>query len=400
MNRRCKLGLFTLFAALAPMTAARADDASAKKNASADPPAIRSLSFSPNGSLLAAGVISKERGGLVLVWEPTSSKLVCKYERAGESPVAVFAHDGKSLVVANGQKSLVVLDATTGMKTGELGPFPVEVTSLLSDGAGRWITLGKDGVIRVWDEKQKKVVHEFIGFKPLWAWAISPSGKWLYANGNGLDRLWDLATGNEEKGAFKPRPGSANVAAFLSEDRILLGSNSGSHRVVELPTGKELLRFKNAGGTGAVAYSPLAGILACRYYTSTSAALTPFTLRPPTNAEQNRVAELLKACDSDDYPTREKAAAALIELGPAIEPLLKAVMTEDSSAEVRMRARVARDNVLNKPKFELKGHADEIRPMVFAPDGKLLATGGADGLVILWDPGTGKEVARLTVSAD
>src|SRR5262249_23469785 len=169
------------------------------------------------------------------------------------------------------------------------------------------------------------------------------------------------------KGVFKPRPGSANAAAFLSEDRILLGSNFGPHRVVELPTGKELLRFKNGGGTGAVAYSASAGILACRYYTSTSVALTPFSLRPATNSEQSRVAELLKACDSDDYATREKAAAALAEVGPAIEPLLKAAMTENSSAEVRMRARVARDDILNKPKFHLKGHTDEIRPMVFAP---------------------------------
>ena len=60
-----------------------------------------------------------------------------------------------------------------------------------------------------------------------------------------------------------------------------------------------------------------------------------------------------------------------------------------------MRARVARETILNKPKVRLAGHTDEIRPMVFSPDGKLFATGAADGLVILWDPASGKEVARL-----
>jgi WD40 repeat protein len=35
-----------------------------------------------------------------------------------------------------------------------------------------------------------------------------------------------------------------------------------------------------------------------------------------------------------------------------------------------------------------------------SPDGKVLAIGGADGLVILWDPGTGKELARLNAAAD
>jgi WD40 repeat protein len=38
--------------------------------------------------------------------------------------------------------------------------------------------------------------------------------------------------------------------------------------------------------------------------------------------------------------------------------------------------------------------------MTFSPDGKLFATGGADGLVILWDPATGKELARLNVAGE
>ena len=111
-------------------------------------------------------------------------------------------------------------------------------------------------------------------------------------------------------------------------------------------------------------------------------------------------AALLKECDSDDYATREKAAAVLVEVGPAIEPLLRQAMTDGPSAEVRMRARVAREGLLNKPKFRLTGHADEVRPMMFSPDGKVFATGGADGLVILWDPATGKELARLTVATE
>jgi WD40 repeat protein len=38
--------------------------------------------------------------------------------------------------------------------------------------------------------------------------------------------------------------------------------------------------------------------------------------------------------------------------------------------------------------------------MTFSPDGKLFATGGQDGLVILWDPATGKEVARLSAGGE
>ena len=73
-------------------------------------------------------------------------------------------------------------------------------------------------------------------------------------------------------------------------------------------------------------------------------------------------------------------------------------MTDGPSAEVRMRARVARESILNRPKFRLAGHADEVRSIVFSPDGKVVATGGADGLVILWDPATGKELVRLNTA--
>jgi COMPASS component SWD3 len=43
----------------------------------------------------------------------------------------------------------------------------------------------------------------------------------------------------------------------------------------------------------------------------------------------------------------------------------------------------------------LKGHTDWVNSVAFSPDGKLLASGSADGTIKLWDVATGQEVRTL-----
>ena len=370
-----------------------------KKGPTPETPAVRSLSFSPDGSRLAAGVAMPGGSGRVLVWDVAGRKLLARSDPLGNLPTATFAADGSAIALADGKSVVTLLDPATARPAGELGPFASEVTGVANGPKGHWLAVSKDHTIRLWDAGAKKVAREFGGVKRLYGWAVSPDAGWLFVGGGeGGDRLWDLRTGAEVEGVFPPRPGTWTRGVFLTEDKLLLATNWGTDRVVEVPSGKEVIRFRSEGGTDGLAYSSAAGMLAGRYYTGRVASLTPLALRPPTEAEAARVAALLKECDADDYATREKAAAALVEVGPGAEPLLRKAMADGPSAEVRMRARVARETILNRPKYRLVGHTDEVRPMGFSPDGKLFATGGADGRVILWDPATGKEVGRLKPS--
>src|SRR5262245_59559216 len=43
----------------------------------------------------------------------------------------------------------------------------------------------------------------------------------------------------------------------------------------------------------------------------------------------------------------------------------------------------------------LKGHTNTISCLVFAPDGKVLASGAKDGVIKLWDVASGKVLASL-----
>src|SRR5262249_47305050 len=95
---------------------------------------------------------------------------------------------------------------------------------------------------------------------------------------------------------------------------------------------------------------------------------------------------------------REAATAAMRAVGSVAEPALRAAESGGGSAEVRMRAREARRAILDEPVRLLTGHAGAVGPMAFAPDGKAFATRAEGGAVRLWDPRTGKELARLGVA--
>jgi WD40 repeat protein len=45
--------------------------------------------------------------------------------------------------------------------------------------------------------------------------------------------------------------------------------------------------------------------------------------------------------------------------------------------------------------FKLAGHTGKVTALAFSPDGKTLASGGADKAVRFWDVASGKEIRRL-----
>src|SRR5437773_2022644 len=45
-----------------------------------------------------------------------------------------------------------------------------------------------------------------------------------------------------------------------------------------------------------------------------------------------------------------------------------------------------------------QGHSEDITSLAFAPDGKMIASGGKDKAVIFWDVTTGRQIRRMLLT--
>jgi WD40 repeat protein len=350
--------------------------------------------------MLLAAVGHRDQPGVLVAWDTeTRNQLWVKRGPRGFSALS-FAPEGKTVAVAHGQKTALLLDPATGNDSGEIGPHPVVVRAVAHLPGTDLLATGSDGTIRLWDVKTGKVVKELRGGHPAEVSALvaSPDGKWLISTGPDGTHGWDVTAGTELKDAIKHSPFFAWYGVtFIAPNRILFGTNTGTKRVLELPSGKELMRFTNSGGYDGIAHSSTAGLAAYRWTDAREAAIADLTFRAPGADEQSRIEKLLVAFDDDSYPVRVAASQSMKEIGSVAEPALRAAMMDGASAEVKMRARETRKAILEEPLRALKGHTGRIGPMTFAPNGKVLATGAEDGTVRLWDPHTGKELHRLDV---
>jgi eukaryotic-like serine/threonine-protein kinase len=396
---------------------------------------INAVAFSPDGKLLAE---SNGDAAAVNVWDLQSRRVVRPIK--GVSALAVaFSPDGRWLAVTDGdgihtdRPGLLHLydlqDDRAPRRTFKghsrfvtsvaFSPDSKSVVSSSVDGRGglageiilwdidtvsqRWclslkervfgVAFSPDGTgiavaaektpIRLYDAATRALIREFEGHDSNNRVAFSPDGKRLAAGADdGWLRIWDVATGQR---TFKQHVHSEAIMGLaFSPDGERLASASLDYKA----------------GTGVlILWDPRAGTELLKLAGQVCVAFSPngHTLASSENVGLAR-SPGVRLWDASPEPVKQVYSYFVTPRGTnavVYSPDGKLLVTGHAGGLV-----IARDAASGQDLQVLDVHNNEVTRLAFSPDGKRLAIGCINGAVLLWNPDTWKEEANLTGHTD
>ncbi len=401
--------------------------------------------FAPDGKTLVSWSNASEKARL---WDVNTGKEIRRINPDGPVPLTrlLFCPDGKTLAsFTQGHHHLQFWDRATGKEMHSSGDAISQIDFLSFSPKGRFLAVGSRGdwVIRVWDVATRKMVNR-LEHGLLTALQISPDGRRL-ASAAWTDpqvRIWDVDGGKELRRISSNKDArSIDCMAWSGDGKILATwsyANPVQHPVClwDAETGKSL-RELNAGmdQIESLVFSPDSKMLAALgmerrsgrtvillWEVDTGRPLPPLDA-PIGGANVGAYAHTRVAFSPDGRTlaaggqgvgtslylwevvsgrrrltlTHGEDVASL-----AFSPdgkLLAAVNNTNNVNEFIATGRIDPpaggkpspprvhlwDVVAEKELPSLEGHRGAITSLSFSPDGKLLATGGNDTTVLLWD---------------
>jgi WD40 repeat protein len=373
--------------------------------------------FAPDGKTLVTTEANIEKQMVVFAlkfWDVAGRKEVreIKLGQNGISSMA-FAPDGKVLTVAHGgfggNNGIALYDPATGKEIRQLDPTANGVSSITFSRDGKMIA-GRgvaDGVIRLWDPDTGKVIRklgetvaqpggnlfiQFAGFggNMTTDLAFSPDGKTLAAGASNKVRLFDVQTGKEQAD-LGGHTGSVAAIAIASDGKTLISRGAdGTLRRWDAASGNELSQFTVPGGVNSIAFAPDGQSIAAGRSDSSIQLLDATTGKElrKLQGHANGTAVLVFSPDGKTLASR----------GGDNQIRLYEVATGKDLRQITVQA----DNrgnpggavvVVNGRGF----YGGTGLGLVFSPDGKLLASPGANQTLRLWDVATGKEIRQIAL---
>ncbi|HTU91713.1 MAG TPA: WD40 repeat domain-containing protein [Gemmataceae bacterium] len=321
------------------------------------------LAFSPDGARLASGAAD----GIVRIWDVKSGKeLACCAGHGDRVRALAFAPDGKCLASAGADNALRLWDPANGRA---IGPLPQEggaVVGMSVAPDGRTLALVQlPGRLRLWDAATGKELPRMPKGPAAVAAVFTPKGDLIFASDAGHLHFWDC-------GKMENQREPQNVPTSI---RLLAAANDGAtvawcgndHRVIlwDARAGKQLRQLRPQGNKIAeLVFSPDGETL----FVADLAGVHVFTLQ--------------------EKPTsRDLAGGSGGVFAAAVSPDGRILATGGRGGAVRLW-----ETASGQERRAMFGDAAFVRSAAFSADGTLLATGGSNGVIRLWDVAGGQRL--------
>ncbi len=383
---------------------------------------ITSVSFSPDGAILASG----NGDNSIKLWDVNSGRELRTLEGHTWSVLSVaFNPDGKTLASGSGDNSVRLWDVATGQQLKSFNASGVRSVCFSPDGktlvSGDWAAL-----IEVWDVATWKELHVLtkLSDRVLYS-SFSPDDKKIAVVSNGTARLYETTTGAEVRTLL-----GVNAFAFSPDGQTIVTNNASygndverdDIRLLNSSTGVELQRLHLNSHIESLAFSTDGKLVACGTWKrkeigfdysvilwdvgskssrtlvgGLGSSVSPLTFSPDNRVLAITSGQLWDVQTGAKLPPFKEERDTGIASASAFSPDGKtiAIGYDDPFKKIKNNAWIILNSAMGKRLNAFKGHLGPIRDLAFSPDGKIVASGSDDTTVRLWNVGNGKEISAF-----
>ncbi len=202
---------------------------------------IETLAYDPSGKYLAVG----GDDGVLRLYEASSRKVVRQMSQERAVRSLAWSGDGKWIAATGAKNSIVVWEAATGRPLRAFGDETVQCLAFAPRGA-LLVSREEGGVLRLWDASNGRLVRHFGGDdegsgarSAIYQVAFANNGRdILVGTTSGTLEVWDSATGIRRRSLAAHRGRLTAVA--VSGNLVATGGGDNAIRLHDLATGKAL----------------------------------------------------------------------------------------------------------------------------------------------------------------